>query len=83
MNFIFFRTLSYYIPIWQRKFKQTVVPFTEKVLKTSKEYGTLVWIKSEPYRDMIVVYSNQGIKYVIKMKLKNRFNFIYQLLFLG
>lgn len=40
------------------------MPIAQRGLELSKEYGNLVWIKSEPYRNLIVLYKNQGVEFV-------------------
>ena len=63
--------LAYYIPIWYQKFNQVVVPVVLDVWKVSKEYLNIVWVKSGPYRELVVVYVNQGVDFVSLGLLNN------------
>lgn len=52
------------MPIWQKKFSETVVPVVRNAWKNTKEYGNIVWVGSEPYRNVTIQYTNEGVKYV-------------------
>jgi hypothetical protein len=57
----------FYIPIWYKMANeqwQKAVPFIKSGWVTTKEYSNLAWFKSEPYRDMVIVYFTNAIVYV-------------------
>ncbi|CAF0829529.1 unnamed protein product [Brachionus calyciflorus] len=58
------KAVSHYALIGQNKFKEHVVPFALDAWKTTKTYTNTAWVNSEPYRNTIVIYYNEGIEYV-------------------
>lgn len=47
-----------------KKANETVVPIVLKGWEMSKQYSSLIWVRSEPYRAQAVVYTNQAIEFV-------------------
>lgn len=58
------KTVNYYVPIWQKKFNDNVVPVVQNAWKTTKVYVNLVVVKLEPYKKQLVVYTDQAAYYV-------------------
>lgn len=57
-------TVYHYTPIYYKKASDTVGPVIKNASKVTREYLNLAWIKSEPYRDLVVLYLNEAIDYV-------------------
>jgi len=57
-------SFNYYFPIWYRKTYQTVAPITKSAWDFTTENSKLAWTKTEPFRQSVVLYYNEAIKYV-------------------
>jgi len=69
----------YNVPIWYNKAAVTIGPYANKAYNQTLEYSQQAWTKSEPYRDMALVYYEQSRKYIQKnfpIFLENLLNFI-------
>jgi len=55
---------AYYIPIWYQKFNENVTPVVVKAWTVSVEYANLGWQKTAPYRELAIVYINQGVDFI-------------------
>ena len=56
--------IEYNVPIWYKKTVVTIEPYMTRMSDLTVEYSQLAWSKSEPYRDLALVYYEQARKYV-------------------
>lgn len=52
------------VPIWYHQTMVVVVPLANQVKNQTVEYSELAWNKSEPYRELAIVYYEQSKQYV-------------------